>query len=224
MAHDAKSNSFLKDISMLFSKYSHKTISRGGFLLIELLVAMALFSTIVTIAVGSFVNVLRTQRQVSALVAAESNLGIAMEQMAREMRTGSLFCIKQDGTTDPDCNSSIRSCVVSVTGGIICPNIKFTNAAGNSVKYSFDQNNGVLEKTVGYGGATQNVTGGNVKIRYLSFYLLWNSFQNGGSGKYPRITIAVGISPNDVSLSGNVLNLETTVSARQINPSWSRNP
>ena len=58
----------------------------------ELLVAVALFSILMSIAAGGFVRALRSEREVSAMMAAESNVNLALEQMAREMRTGYLFC------------------------------------------------------------------------------------------------------------------------------------
>jgi len=171
-----------------------------GFLLIELLVAMTLFSTIVAIAVGSFINVVRTQRQVSAISAAESNLGIAMEQMAREIRTGSSFCT---GANELQCSCQINN---------ECSALVFATAEGHNVEYSLNADSGILEKSVD-NGTPQDITGGNVKVRYLNFFISQNVSDN-----YPRVTIAVGISPNEATLSGNVLNMETTVSARQINP------
>src|SRR5262249_39846319 len=67
-------------------------LDSSAFTLIELLVAIALFSTLVAIATGGFVNALRSERQASAMMAAESNVDIALEEMAREMRTSYLFC------------------------------------------------------------------------------------------------------------------------------------
>ena len=69
--------------------------SRSAFTLVEMLVAIALFSVVVSIAVGGFTRALRTQRQVIALIAANSNMSLALEQMAREMRTSINFsCVE----------------------------------------------------------------------------------------------------------------------------------
>ena len=64
----------------------------AGFTLVELLVTIALFSIIVSIAAGGFVRALRSEREVSAMILSESNVSIALEEMTREMRTGYLFC------------------------------------------------------------------------------------------------------------------------------------
>lgn len=59
--------------------------------MIELLVAVALFVIVISIASGTFVQALRTQREVLALMAANDNASLALEQMVREIRTGSVF-------------------------------------------------------------------------------------------------------------------------------------
>jgi prepilin-type N-terminal cleavage/methylation domain-containing protein len=202
--------SFKKDIPQALKKCSCVfLVSRRGQSFIELLAAITLFSIVVMIAVGSFVNVLKTQRQVAALSAAESNLGVVIEQMAREIRTGSLFCSDINGNPDPVCN-----CIASIDaeGNSIetCPTLTFIDADGNNVEYALNVS-GILEKSVG--SSTQEITGSNVKVQYLDFILFGNSPTDHWN---PRITVTLGMQPNDISPSGNVLNLETTISARQI--------
>lgn len=68
-----------------------KTNFRSGFTLIELMVAMGLFVIVIGIVSATFIRSLRTQRQVVALMAANDNASFTLEQMAREIRTGSAF-------------------------------------------------------------------------------------------------------------------------------------
>src|SRR6185369_6212596 len=98
-----------------------------GFTLIELLVAVSLFAIAVAIAAGGFVRALRTQRQLIALISANSSASLAIEQMAREMRTGFGF-----GCT-------------AVAG--VCDQISFTNASGEEVRYYSED--GVLKRGTG---------------------------------------------------------------------------
>src|SRR5260370_42656185 len=71
--------------------------SRTGFTLVETIIAIGLFGILVSIAVGGFVNALHTQKEVGTLISAQSNVSLAVEQMAREIRTGYLFCHADDG-------------------------------------------------------------------------------------------------------------------------------
>jgi len=196
-----------------------------GFTLIELIIAIGLFSIIVTIAVGGFVNVLRTQRQVSGLIAVQSNAGLALEQMAREIRTGYLFCRDIGGTTpNANCPSPPTApdlgCTVNADLTWTCSNLHFYNAQTEEVNYSCpgcSVGDGVIERSDANenSGVAEPITGNDVVVKYLTFTLFGNLE---GDHWNPRITIAMGVAPSstDRSLAGDVLNLETTVSAREI--------
>lgn len=164
---------------------------RRGFTIIELLVSIAVFGILVSIGVGGFTRALRTQRQVAALISASSNVSLALEQMAREMRTGSSFCAGPNAGLCP-------------TNG----EIVFTNAQGAVVDYRLGAS-GEIER--GVRGVFQSFTGSNVNVNYLNFRLFG---ENAGDGYAPRITISLGISAKDSSLTGNIVRLQTTVSSR----------
>jgi prepilin-type N-terminal cleavage/methylation domain-containing protein len=193
--------------------------SRRAFTLVELIVAIALFSILFAIAGGGFVNALRAQRQVASEMAAESNVSIALEEMAREIRTGYLFChdlstvggtatcdTPGDGGSGPPCT------FLSSSGGsnfYSCSDLEYYNANGEKIDYVLK--NGTLER--GDSDVYQPITGNNVTVRSLSFIVSGNTE---GDQWNPRITVAVGIAPNDSGVSWNTINFQTTVSARSI--------
>ncbi len=161
--------------------------TRPGFTLIELLIAIGIFAIVVSIAVGGVARMLRTERQVLALIAANSNAGLVIEQMSREIRTGSDFFVGNGTTGDT---------------------LSFTNANGDAISYALSADN-VITRTVN--GTAQGITATNVYIQYLTFVLLENPTVN----YPPRITIALGVSPTPVNgITLTVTKLETTVSAR----------
>ena len=191
----------------------HKNSS--GFTLVELLVTIALFSILVSIAAGGFVRALRSEREVSAMMFSESNVSLALEEMTREMRTGHLFC-HNPGSNQPSsaCSSGITTC--KSDGAPMptwtCPDgIEFYNAAGEKVDYVLQD--GVLERSdsAENGGALTPLTSSNVSITYLTFTLFGNLETDTWN---PRITIAVSVEPNDSTVSWTTANLETTVSSR----------
>lgn len=197
---------------------------KKGFTLIELLVTVGLFAIIVTIATGGFTNAIRTQRQVSSLISAESNVSLALEQMARQVRTGYLFCTIPGNTqanagngspyeADGDCGCVLSSSIDASAPSTAwtCRALDFYDANGNEVVYSLA--NGALTETIG--GASQAVTGNSVTLKYLTFQLFG---QVEADHWPPRITVSMGIAPSstDPAVEGNVFNLETTVSSRSI--------
>lgn len=192
---------------------NHKHHS-SGFTLVELLVAIALFSILVSLAAGGFVRALRSEREVSAMMSSESNIGIALEEMTREMRTGYLFC-HDPGSGSPSLVCACLPPVLGPNGTEIwtCSNIEFYNANGEKVDYILPASTGILERSddAENGGALTALMSGNVSTKYLSFTIFGNLETDYWN---PRITIAVSVEPNDNTVSWPTANLETTVSAR----------
>lgn len=172
------------------SKVKSKKSKLYGFTIVELLVAMTLFVILITIAAGGFVRAIRTQQAIVSLIDANNNASLALEQMAREMRTGTSFV------------------------GIGPGEIQFVNAYGQIIHYRL--NAGVIEKGTdnGFGSVVYNsITAGTVKVSNLSFTLL-DATTN--PGYPPRVTIAFTISTTNAYLQGVSTNIQTTVSARNI--------
>ncbi len=198
------------------------TNAKKGFTLIEMLVTVGLFTIIITIAVGGFTNAIRTQSEVASLISAQSNVSIALEQMARQVRTGYLFC-NAPGNTFANTNSAAPQyangdcgCVYNtgdVPGTWTCNAIDFYDAEGDHIDY-FLQNGALIESST-LSVTPQSVTGNAVSVKYLQFKLFG---QTEGDQWPPRVTISIGIAPSstDPAVSNDVLNLQTTVSARDI--------
>ncbi len=183
---------------------------KKGFTLVEVLVAMGLFSIVIVIAVGGFANALHAQREVAALVATQSNASLALEEIAREVRTGYFFCYAPNAPPSTGytwtCSSS---CGPPLSPPWTCLDLHFNAADGTNVDYILS--NGVLQKSEN--GVIQPVTSDNVAVKNLTFTLFGNL---DGDSWDPRITISMGVAPSstDPVLANNVLNLQTTVSAR----------
>src|SRR3989344_2588360 len=62
-----------------------------GFTLMELLVAMTVFLTVMGLSSGIFMQTLRSQRTITSISESMNNTTLALEQIAREMRTGFNF-------------------------------------------------------------------------------------------------------------------------------------
>jgi len=62
-----------------------------GFTLIEIIVSLAVFSTVVLIILGAVLAIMNLQRRTNAFRVAQENLSYAFESMVKEMRTGSLY-------------------------------------------------------------------------------------------------------------------------------------
>ncbi len=159
-----------------------------GFTIIELTIAMGLFIILMGIAMGSFVRAMRTQRAIVALMTANDNASLALEQMAREIRTSSTF-VKNSPSE-----------------------LQFDNAYGIEVVYRLNSNAIERGETNPSGLTTyKKITADNVRINNFSITLFG---QNPGDGYPPRITISISATGTDSSLQDVSTNIQTTISAR----------
>lgn len=123
-----------------------------GFTMVELLVALTFFAIVVSVSTGVFVNSLRTQRAVTALMAANNNASLALERMTREIRTGARFSVTSGGS-----------------------GLRFTDQNGQLVNYGWNETDGFLTRN------GISLTGDNVKVDYLIFNLMGEGIGDGQS-------------------------------------------
>lgn len=151
----------------------------------EVLVALSVFMIVISIASGTFIKSLRTQRATVNFIAANSNASLAMEQVSREIRTGSGFS----------------------SGG---NQLNFNNSRSENVTYRWNSADESLERSAD-GINFKRLTADNVKVKNAYF----NVFSGSPPDPYPpRITIILQVGGLGELLSGSVINLQTTVSAR----------
>lgn len=168
----------------MFYKFLKNLKNRKGFTLIELMTAMTLFLVVMSIISGVFIKSMRTQRMTVALIAANSNAQLTIEQMAREMRTG-IFASTPAGTSN---------------------SITFVNDDGVTVTYSLDAVNGQILKS----GVP--ITADDVKVNNLVFVLYKGAPGNLYPPRITmslRVSAPGAFGPNQP-----VINLQTTVSSR----------
>jgi len=186
---------YLKPKRVLNSKYlghSDKFVAlnrANAFTTIELLVAMTIFVIIVSLATGSFIVAMRSQRAMVNLMAVTDNASLAIEQMAREIRTGYEFCVGANA------NCAEQQLV-------------FTNYLGEQVIYRLDSNR--LERN------SQPLTATNVSIETLKFIVSGNQT---GDDQATRVTIVLKVAvpqTGPIGVRGVFTNLQTTVSARNL--------
>lgn len=192
----------------------------NGFTLVELIVAFSLFSIIIAIASGSFIQIVRSYRVAAALTAANDSMALTIEQIGREMRTGYNFCVIADS---PE------------------PKIQFVNANNEVVRYKLDLLDKAIERAASdvFNSINGNycldagdswfnyekMTADNVAVTKLNIAACGNNISSdivldscGGLTTRPRITLAFSITGADpeVERLGISIDAQTTVSARNI--------
>lgn len=138
---------------------------RAGFTLIELIVSVALFSVILTTALGGLLIVIDANRQAKAIKLVVNNLNLAMEGISRELRVGNNFCEFDNGTNSPQ-----AICNTDSDGEDI---IYFTTDRGEASSL-FGLNNNAVERRIGPAGpgnTALQLTGSDVLVDDLRFYI-----------------------------------------------------
>ncbi len=182
------------------ARASARARSLTGFTLVELIVAIAVFLSVVTVASGIFIRSFRTQRLVTDMMAIQSNSSLALEQIMREIRLGYDFEICNSGVCSPD-----------LAGGF-GDSLKFIRIRGAvpvSIVYEWDGSpNFGIKRTEGTSFSLLTASG--VKVNKLSFYL----FPRTDILAPWRASIFMNVGSRTESAPENTVNLETTVSAR----------
>lgn len=167
----------------------YKLKANKGFTLLELIVAIGVFSTVISASTGIFISTLTAQRKAIALQNIQDNIRFAAESMAKEIRTGKNFSANPEGTQ-----------------------LNFTNAAGASVVYLLTA--GRIEKSSDNGATFLPITADNIEVAALKFYLRGEAE---GDGLQPKITISAKTRSKNVKIAEqSEMNLETTISVREI--------
>mgnify|MGYP006374901583 FL=1 len=71
-----------------------------GFTLVEMMIAIGLFTVIMTIGIGAIIGVNATHRKTQTMRAVIDNLSFLMEDMARSIRLGDSYYCNLDGAPD----------------------------------------------------------------------------------------------------------------------------
>jgi prepilin-type N-terminal cleavage/methylation domain-containing protein len=147
----------------------YRTLQPKGFTLIEVLVSVAIFTTVMVIALGALLAMSESDRKAQTLKSVINNLNFSLDAMSRAMRTGiNYHCdVTSLPVTDPrDCNQSSSG----------ASSIAFLSAEGQIVKYC--RGNGSTCDPAGTavlvsknGGAYAPLTSSEVDITNLQFYV-----------------------------------------------------
>ncbi len=201
----------IKKIRKKLSSFFFPFVSSRGFTLVELLIAVTLFAVVISIVSASFIQALKVQRSIVAVINANDNVSLVLEQMAREIRTGHSFCTKNFPIfNNPDISSEY--CMDLADNELV-----FVNAFNRVVWYKFEY--GALWKeeenvhVLGAGRDYTKLTADSVRINYFNLVLRGNEF---GDGVQPRITISLSVSPIGRDIIDIKTNVQTTISPRLI--------
>lgn len=130
-----------------------------GYTLLEMIVAVGLFSVIMLLATGAYFNLIRMDRQARAINDVVTNLSFAVDSLGREIRTGTNYvCNSQGGGDTPNCTDDAGS------------SFSYVDSAGRDVEYYLD--NGQIMTRIDTGTVvTSPLTDPRINIETFAFYV-----------------------------------------------------
>ena len=169
--------------------------SRRGFTLLEMLIALGIFSVVMIITVGAVLALQQAQVKASRIQDMQDNLRFSVESMTKEMRTGTDFLPS--------------GAISGLPNGY--DQLVFTRSDGVQIGYCRTSN--AIRKMTAIINCTSGapVTDDAIAVEQLVFYVIGNAL--GPSDGQPRITIALRASSADPILA-TTFRIQTTVTQR----------
>jgi len=175
-----------------------------GFTLIEMLVSIALFATIMTMALGALLALSVADRRAEALKSAMDNLTFALDSMSRSIRTGSTYHCGAGGIagSQQDCSSGTY--------------LTYVTATGSRVYYQFDTSD--TNCGAGYTGCIERSTDGTnwFPITSPDLAVTGGSFTVVGASATLQPTVFINVT-GTVTINGtqqNTFYMQTDVTQR----------
>jgi len=215
----------------------HFAMSQRGFTLIEMIVALAVFSVVITISVGALLSLIATNEQLQSERTVMTNLSFALDSMTREIRTGTAYyCISRTTPAIPFAGSqeslgeSTNDCVDGNDSGFNLHGISFLESGDsisgtdNRILYYFNRTNGDADegkimRRVG-DAAAQSIVSSGIYIENADFFVSGSSpLGNGGSTQVapPTVTIFIEARERKVGdLTPKSYYIQTTVVQRTL--------
>jgi prepilin-type N-terminal cleavage/methylation domain-containing protein len=183
---------------------------KKGFTLVEMMVAIAVFSIVMVTAMSALLNVIDANNKARAIKTAINNVSFALEGISKDMRMGTNYgCIDVNGATTP--------CVSTGNSGI-----KYKSPRAYEGKYAYYK----FEGTAIYECLERNetddcnvdtdfepITSGEVEIKKAKFYVLGTD----NVLEQPRMIFTLSGEAGTKDRIATTFDLQTTVSQRTRN-------
>ena len=210
---------------MRLNKLSNRCLDaksgKGGFTLIEMIVAIALFSVVMVVAVGALLSLTGANKKAQALQSVMNNLNISIDSIVRNVRMGSkYYCGVGSGTNDCstggtaitfDCNPRTPSC--AATGGrwgyeIVCPQ----GFSGNGTCPS----GGYIARSTNGGTSWSRITAPEVTISSMKFYVVGTTPGTTGDTVQPKVIVVVKGEAGGVGKTNTKFHIQATAVQREL--------
>lgn len=177
----------------------------GGFTLIEILVSVAIFTTVMTISLGALLAISESDRKAQTIKSVVNNLNFTLDAMSRSMRTGvNYHC---DVSVTPV--TTTRDCAAGATS------MAFLSAENQTIQYcrgngSTCSSSGTAVLVSKNGAAFAPLTASEVTITNLQFFVTGAQ----GATLQPYVVILLSGTIPVSATQSSTFDLQTSVAQR----------
>lgn len=184
-------------------KHKDTNTNKAGFSLIELLVALAIFLTVITISVSSLLSLINANRKAQSLQSVMNNLNFALDGMLRNISTGrGYYCDPGiGGAALPD---ATQDCINGNTDLVL------TNDRNDRIAYRFNSAENSIERRI-EDEDWISLTASEIVITDMLFYVDGSSRSD---TEQPMVTVSIIGEVEQVRTLGATFEIQTTITKR----------
>ena len=187
-----------------------------GFTLIEMMVALSLFTIVVTIAVGAFLSLIGSSKGVQSEQSVMATLTFVLDSMTREIRTGTEYYCSNSNFSNQESLTKGKNCSATEKGGISfieAGSSLSTSILEKRIAYYFDSASGEIRRRIG-SGSPQSIVSKGITINKAEFFVTGTErfSENDTDTVQPTVTIILEAQDE----LGATTTLQTTVTQREL--------
>jgi prepilin-type N-terminal cleavage/methylation domain-containing protein len=208
--------------------------NQAGFTLIEMIVSLALFSVVITIAVGALLVLIASNQRFQNEQSVMTNLSFALDSMTREIRTGTnYYCTSRNNTNGPLDRRIFQNGATldsDVTGdcadGRIADSHRYhgiafveggqsvSGSANTKIAYFYDATEQSIYRRVS-GQNAQSIVSSGIVITDAEFYVTSSQMLDSGDRYQPMVTIYLEAKDSN-DPTEKVYKIQTTITQRTL--------
>lgn len=191
--------------------------STKGFTLIEMMVALSLFTIVVTIAVGAFLSLIGSSKGVQSEQSVMATLTFVLDSMSREIRTGTEYYCSNTNFLNQESIMKGKNCLAAEKGGISfieAGSSLSTSISEKRIAYYYDSATQSIFRRIGNADPAESIVSKGIKITNAEFFVTGTErfSENDTDTIQPTVTIILEAEDE----LGATTVLQTTVTQREL--------
>ena len=201
--------------------HTNNTNTHSGFTLVEMIVSLAVFSFVITMSVGALLMLVASNSQLQKEQSVMTNLSFAIDSMAREIRTGTLyFCAAEDAQnagamgkkifSDHDVLSGLgvemnQDCANGNNSDRTYHGISFiesgqsiTGAPNTRIVYYYDADDGKIYRRIS-GQARQSIVSSGIYITNAEFFVTGSEPMSAVGNDHIQPTVTIFVEAREIN-------------------------